>query len=149
MKIIATNKKANFLYEVLDKFTAGIVLTGWEVKSLRNNTPNLDASFIYVDNGEAFIKQMFISEYKYGYKGDVQENFRLRKLLLNKKEIQKLDKESKNTGFSIVPLKIYFNDNNRVKVDIALVKGLKNYDKRDKIKKRDMKLDTDRKLSKI
>lgn len=138
------NKKARFEYEILDKYTAGIVLTGTEIKSIRNSKASIAESFCeFNDNGELFVVNMYIEEYLYGN----YQNHRPRaerKLLLNKRELKKLHREVKNTGLTIVPLKLYINDNGFAKLIIALAKGKKLHDKRESMKDRDSKRDLDR-----
>ena len=143
-KINIQNKKARFEFEILDKYTAGIVLTGTEIKSIRLSKASIAESFCeFNDNGELFVVNMSIEEYAFGN----YQNHRpkaTRKLLLNKRELKKLEKEVKNVGLTIVPLRLYINDNGFAKLEIALAKGKKLYDKRDTIKDRDNKRDLDR-----
>ena len=138
------NKKARFEYEILDKYTAGIVLTGTEIKSIRNSKASIAESFCeFNDNGELFVVNMYIEEYLYG----THYNHRpraTRKLLLNKRELKKLNREVKNSGLTIVPLKLFMNDKGYAKLIIALAKGKKLYDKRESMKDRDNKRDLDR-----
>jgi len=138
------NKKAKFEFELLDKFTAGIVLTGTEIKSIRTSKASIAESFCeFNDQGELFIINMTIEEYVYGnYYNHAPKAER--KLLLNKRELRKLEKEVKNVGLTIVPLRLYINEKGFAKLDIALAKGKKLYDKRDTIKDRDNKRDLDR-----
>ncbi|WP_412985387.1 SsrA-binding protein SmpB [Pontimicrobium sp. IMCC45349] len=135
------NKKARFEYEILDKYTAGIVLTGTEIKSIRQSKASIAESFCeFNDLGELFVINMTIQEYDFGnyynHKPKAQ-----RKLLLNKRELKKLEKEVKNTGLTIVPLKLFINEKGFAKLDIALARGKKLYDKRENIKDRDNKRD--------
>ena len=138
------NKKARFEYEILDKYTAGIVLTGTEIKSIRNSKASIAESFCeFNDNGELFVVNMYIEEYLYG----THYNHRpraTRKLLLNKRELKKLNREVKNSGLTIVPLKLFMNDKGYAKLIIALAKGKKLYDKRESMKDKDNKRDLDR-----
>ena len=128
------NKKARFQYEILDKFTAGIVLTGTEIKSIRNSKASIAESFCeFNDKGELFVVNMSIEEYIYGTYFNHKPKAE-RKLLLNKKELKKLYKEVKNSGLTIVPLKLFINDKGYAKLIIALAKGKKIYDKRETIK---------------
>ncbi len=138
------NKKARFQYEILDKYTAGIVLTGTEIKSIRNSKASIAESFCeFNDNGELFVVNMTIEEYLYGNYYNHKPKA-TRKLLLNKKELKKLNKEVQNTGLTIIPLRLYINDKGYAKLDIALGKGKKLYDKRETIKDRDNKRNLDR-----
>lgn len=143
-KIIVTNKKASFNYFLVDKFEAGIVLTGTEIKSIRNNNVNIQDSYVIIKNGEIFILNMHISEYKFGNIFN-HDPFRTRKLLMHKKQILKMQLKIKQDGYTIVPTKIYFNEKNKVKVEIALAKGKKMYDKRESIKEKDIKRDLQKK----
>lgn len=138
------NKKARFQYEILDKYTAGIVLTGTEIKSIRNSKASIAESFCeFNNNGELFVVNMTIEEYLYGNYYNHKPKA-TRKLLLNKKELKKLNKEVQNTGLTIIPLRLYINDKGYAKLDIALAKGKKLYDKRETIKDRDNKRNLDR-----
>ncbi len=138
------NKKARFQYEILDKYTAGIVLTGTEIKSIRNSKASIAESFCeFNDKGELFVVNMSIEEYIYGTYFNHKPTAE-RKLLLNKKELKKLYKEVKNSGLTIVPLKLFINDKGYAKLIIALAKGKKIYDKRETIKDRDNKRNLDR-----
>lgn len=138
------NKKARFLYEILDKYTAGIVLTGTEIKSIRSSKASIAESFCeFNDAGELFIINATIEEYAYGNYYNHRPKAE-RKLLLNKKELKKLHKEVQNSGLTIIPLRLFINDKGYAKIDIALAKGKKLYDKRETIKDRDNKRDLDR-----
>ena len=142
------NRKASFEYHFLDTIEAGIVLLGTEVKSLRQNGANISDAYCYVSKGEMFIKNMHISMLK--NVGDNQhEPLRERKLLLSKKQIRKLVNELKNQGLTIVPVSLYTNSRGLVKIKIALAKGKKLFDKRDSIKAKDVKRETDRALKGI
>lgn len=139
-KIIVTNKKASFLYFLVDTIEAGIALTGTEIKSIRNHSVNLQDSYVVIKNSEAFLLHMHIAEYKYGNLFN-HDPFRTRKLLLHKKQILKLQLKIKQDGYTLIPTKMYFNQQNRVKIEIALAKGKKIYDKREAIKEKDIKRD--------
>lgn len=135
------NKKARFEYELLDKYTAGIVLGGTEIKSLRNGRASISESFCeFNDRGELFVINMQIDEYShashYNHKPKAQ-----RKLLLQKRELKKLLKEVTTSGLTIVPLTLFINDRGFAKIQIALAKGKKLYDKRETMKDRDNKRD--------
>lgn len=138
------NRKVNFDYEIIDTFEAGIVLTGTEIKSIRNNNVNIQDSYILIKNNELFILNMHIAEYKFGNIFN-HDPFRTRKLLMHKKQILKLQQKLKQDGYTLVPTRLYFNDNNILKVEIALAKGKKNYDKRESIKQKDIKREIQRK----
>ena len=138
------NKKARFEYEILDQYTAGIVLTGTEIKSIRQSKASIAESFCeFNEQGELFVVNMSIEEYAYGNYINHRPKAE-RKLLLNKKELKKLEKEVKNSGLTIVPLRLFITENGFAKLDIALAKGKKLYDKRESIKNRDNKRDLDR-----
>ncbi len=143
MKVISNNKKAFYNFFVSDLVEAGIVLEGCEVKSVRAGGASLTDSFVVVKNGEMFLKNAYIKPYEKtsSFKPDER---RTRKLLLNKSEIQKFERMVKEKGFSIVPTKIYFNDSNKVKVEIGLAKGKKLYDKRQTLKEQSVKRDIER-----
>jgi len=138
------NKRAKFEYEILDKYTAGIVLTGTEIKSIRDSKASIAESFCeFNEQGELFVINMTIQEYVYGnYYNHAPKAER--KLLLNKRELKKLEKEVRNVGLTIVPLRLFINEKGYAKLEIALAKGKKLYDKRDTIKDRDNKRNLDR-----
>lgn len=143
-KINIQNKKARFQYELLDKYTAGIVLTGTEIKSIRDSKASIAESFCeFNEQGELFVINMTIEEYLYGTYYNHKPKAE-RKLLLNKRELKKLHKEVQNTGLTIVPLRLFINEKGLAKMDIALAKGKKLYDKRETIKDRDNKRNLDR-----
>lgn len=141
--ILIKNKRATFDYELLETFTAGIVLTGTEIKSLRLGKASLVDTYCYVERGEVWVKNMNISEYFYGTYNNHAAR-RDRKLLLNKKEIRKLQATAKDNGFTIIPTRLFINDRGLAKVVIALAKGKKEYDKRQSIKERDDKREMSR-----
>ena len=141
--ILIKNKRATFDYELLETFTAGIVLTGTEIKSLRLGKASLVDTYCYVDRGEVWVRNMNITEYFYGtYNNHVAR--RDRKLLLNKKEIRKIQTAAKDNGFTIIPTRLFINDRGLAKVVIAIAKGKKEYDKRQSIKERDDKREMSR-----
>lgn len=147
-KVNVLNKKAKFEYQLLDQYTAGIVLTGTEIKSIRLSRASIKESFCeFNDNQELFIINMFIDEYEYGNHFNHKTKSE-RKLLLNKKELKKLYKEVKNTGLTIIPLRLFINEKGYAKVLISLAKGKKLYDKRQTIKNRENKIQLQR-LKKI
>jgi SsrA-binding protein len=136
-KIICNNKKAYHNYFIEEKFEAGMVLTGTEVKSLRVGKANLNDSFAIVKNGEAFLNNLHISPYDFGNRENHDPD-RMRKLLLHKKEIARLFGKIREQGYSVVPLRLYFKSG-MVKVEIGLAKGKKLYDKREDMKQKDQK----------
>lgn len=135
--VLLENRKARFLYFLSDFVVAGLVLTGTEIKSLRRRDASLSDSYIYVRNGEAYIANMHIAPYKDGTYNNV-DHLRDRKLLLQKREIRKLENELKGTGMTCVPTKVFLS-HGYAKVEIALAKGKQAHDKRDSIKERDAK----------
>lgn len=141
------NKKARFNYEISDTYTAGIVLTGTEIKSIREGKASLVDTYCMIENGEVWVKGMNISEYFYGsYNNHVAR--RDRKLLLNKKEIEKLKKVSDDVGFTIVPLKVFINERGLAKMIIGVGRGKKMHDKRQTIREREDKRNIDRMFKK-
>jgi len=143
-KVNILNKKARFQYEILDRYIAGIVLSGTEIKSIRKSKASIAESFCeFNENGELFVVNMTIEEYSHGTYYNHKPKA-TRKLLLNKKELKKLNKEVLNTGLTIIPLKLFITDKGFAKLDIALAKGKKLYDKRETIKDRDNKRNLDR-----
>ena len=138
------NKRARFDYEILVKYTAGIVLTGTEIKSIRNNKASISECFCeFNENEELFAVNIYIEEYAFGTRFNHKPRS-VRKLLLNKKELKRLNKEVKNSGLTILPLNLYINDKGFAKILIALARGKKLYDKRETIKDRDNKRNLDR-----
>ena len=138
------NKKARFSYDLLDTYTAGIVLTGTEIKSIRASKASIAESFCeFNDSGELFVINMTVQEYDHGNHFNHRPKAK-RKLLLNKKELRKLQKEVKNTGLTIIPTKLFINEKGFAKLKIALAKGKKLFDKRETIKDRENKRNLDR-----
>lgn len=137
------NKKARFNYEIGDTYTAGIVLTGTEIKSIRDGKASLADSYSIVENGEVWVKNMHISEYFYGSYNNHNVK-RDRKLLLTKKEIAKIKKAADEPGFTIVPIRIFISEKGYAKLVIGIGKGKKQYDKRQSIKEREDKRNIDR-----
>lgn len=137
------NRKARFEYEILDTYDAGIVLKGTEIKAIREGKASIAESFCEFQNGELFVINMTIQEYSHSRNFSHNPKSE-RKLLLNKNELRKLEKEVKNTGNTIIPLLLYTNDRGLAKLEIALAKGKKQYDKRETIKARENKLNLDR-----
>lgn len=137
------NKKASFEYFFVDTFTAGIVLTGTEIKSIRMGKASLVDTFCYIHNGEIWVKGMNISPYFYGSFNN-HESKRDRKLLLNKREIRNLQEATKQVGFTIVPTLLFIDDHGRAKLDIALARGKKEFDKRQTLKEKEDRREMDR-----
>ena len=135
MKIIAKNKKAYFNYELLEKLEVGIVLTGSEIKSIRLGGVSLQDSYVIFRDNEAYIINMNITTYKFTT-SYVLDPLRKRKLLLNYREIKKIKQEQKQKNLTVIPTMIYLNSKNRAKLEIALARGKRNYDKREIIKNR-------------
>ncbi len=142
IKVIATNRKARHHYHIESDYEAGIVLVGSEVKAIREGRVSFQDAYADIKRDEIFIRQLHISPYKFAYNAN-HESLRTRKLLLHKSEIRKLSSKIREKGYTLVPLKIYFK-NDKIKVQIGLGRGKKLYDKREDIKKRDMKRDLDR-----
>ncbi len=141
------NKRAEFDFLLLDQYTAGIVLTGTEIKSIRQGKASLVETFCYVHNGEVWVKNMYIAHYEQGsYNNHIER--RDRKLLLNRKEIRKIQNTVKAPGFSIVPTLLYINENGLAKLDIFIARGKKEYDKRETMKARDDRREIDRAFKK-
>lgn len=137
-RVLIKNRRATFDYEILDTYTAGLVLLGTEIKSLRLGKASLVDTFCIVDHGEVWAKNIYIPEYFYGSYNNHTAR-RDRKLLLNKKEIRELAEVVKNVGLTIVPLKLYINAKGLAKLEIGVARGKKQYDKRQDLKERDMK----------
>ena len=138
------NKRARFEFELLDEYTAGIVLTGTEIKSLRNSKASIAESFCeFNEKGELFTVNMNIDEYAFGTRYNHRPKAQ-RKLLLQKRELKKLHKEVRNSGLTIVPLRLFINDKGFAKLKIALARGKKLYDKRETIKDRENKIHLNR-----
>ncbi|GHU95547.1 SsrA-binding protein [Bacteroidia bacterium] len=132
------NKRASFDYEWVERFTAGVVLQGTEVKAIREGKASLVDNFCFFQHGELWVKNMHVSEYRFGTYANHYPK-RDRKLLLHHKELQKLQRKVKEKGLTIVATRLYFNEKNLVKIDIALVRGKKQYDKRESIKEKDLR----------
>ena len=140
-KIFFKNRKATFNYEVFDKYTAGIILKGTEIKSIRSSLITMNSSYCVVDNNTIYVKDLNISEYAFGNVNN-HDPIRKRKLLLNKREINQIKKKVSEKKLSIIPLNLFISDRGFAKIEIALCKGKKIYDKRESVKKREV----DRKL---
>lgn len=137
------NKRASFDFEFLEEFTAGIVLTGTEIKSIRAGKASLVDAYCYFSNGELWVKGMYVAEYKLGTYYNHPER-RDRKLLLTKKELSKLDRKTKESGLTIIPYRLFLDDRGFAKLRIALARGKKQYDKRESLKQKDAKREIDR-----
>jgi SsrA-binding protein len=144
-KVVTVNRKARHDYHILETYEAGIALTGTEVKSLRAGRANLQDSFARVENAELFLYNMHISPYDQGNRFN-HEPKRTRKLLMHKKEILRLLGKSREKGLALIPLKVYFNDQGKAKVELALARGKKVYDKREDMAARDAKREMERAL---
>lgn len=142
-KIISNNRKAGFEYHLLSHFEAGIILTGTEVKAIRNQEVNINDSFCQFMNEELFVRNMHIGNYLPGSYNN-HESKRDRKLLLTKVEIKKLKSKLREKGLTIIPIRLYLSERNLIKLEIALAKGKKLYDKRQSLKEKDVKRELQR-----
>ena len=146
-KVNIKNKRASHDFLLMDKYTAGIVLTGTEIKSIRQGKASLVDTFCYVHNGEVWVKNMYVAQYKEGsYNNHVER--RDRKLLLNAREIRKIQSTVKQPGFSIVPILIFLNEKGLAKLDIYIARGKKEYDKRETLKEKEDRRDMQRAFKK-
>lgn len=145
--VLIKNKRASFDYEFIETFVAGIALTGTEVKSIRLGKASLVDTYCVVERGEVWVKNMYVAEYFYGTYNNHAVR-RDRKLLLNRKEIRTIASAAKNSGFTVVPTRLFINDRGLAKVVIAIAKGKKEYDKRQALKERDDKREIDRSFMK-
>lgn len=143
-KIDIRNKKASFDYEFLETFTAGIVLSGTEIKSVREGKVSLVDSWCYFVGGELFVRNMNIAEYWWGSAFSRQEPKRDRKLLLTRKELRKLQRAVKEKGLTIVTTRMFISENGYAKVNIALARGKREFDKRESIKEKDLRRESER-----
>ncbi len=137
------NRRATFDYEIGDTYTAGIVLTGTEIKSIRDGKAGLSDTYVVIDNGEAWVKGMYVAEYFYGSYNN-HASRRDRKLLLNRKELRKLARVAEDPGFTIIPLRLFISDKGFAKLVIGVARGKKAYDKRQSIREREDKRSLDR-----
>lgn len=144
---VANNKKARFDYFILETYEAGMVLTGTEIKSIRNGKVSIKESYARIEKGEIYIYGMHISPYEQGNINNV-DPLRTRKLLLHKKEISKIEEALKQQGLTIVPLSMYINEDGRAKLNLGIARGKKLYDKRDTIAKKDADRKMDRAFKK-
>lgn len=141
--VVIKNKKATHDYEFLDKYIAGIKLTGTEIKSIRLGKATIVDSYCFFSNGELFLRGMHISEYWWGNMNN-HDPLRDRKLLLKKKELHKIERKVKETGLTIITIKIFINDRGLAKAEIAVAKGKKEYDKRETLRRKDADREMDR-----
>ncbi len=146
-KINIENRRARFDYQFLENYTAGMILTGTEIKSIREGKAGLSDSYCYFKNGELYIKNMHITEYSEGTHYNHEPN-RERKLLLNKAEVNKISKKLKDQGLTVIPVRLFISDSGYAKLEIAIAKGKKEFDKRESIKKREGDKEIARKLKK-
>jgi len=137
------NKRASFEYRFIELFEAGILLQGTEIKSIRQGKANLSDAYCYFKKGELYVRSMFIAEYDHGNYAN-HDARRPRKLLLKRQELKKLEKRAKERGLTIVPTRLYVNERGLAKLEIALAQGKKVYDKRESIKRKDLKREMDR-----
>lgn len=141
-----SNRSASFHFAIEQKFSAGMVLTGTEIKSIRQGKASFNDSYCLIHEGELFVKSLHIAEYSHGTYSN-HDPLRDRKLLLTKKEIRKLSTKTKEKGFTIIPLRIFFSESGYAKLEIALARGKKLHDKRDSIKAKDAERELKRSLS--
>jgi SsrA-binding protein len=140
---LVTNRKAGFNYEILEKYTAGVELFGFEVKSLQGSHGSLEGAYVMIRGNEAFVAHMFVPPYQAGNTPKDYDPYRNRKLLLHKNEIYDLEKAEKTKGLTIIPISVY-NKGGKIKADIAIVRGKKKFDKRQATKKRETERETRR-----
>jgi SsrA-binding protein len=145
--ILIKNKRATFDYELLDTFVAGIVLTGTEIKSVRQGKVSLSDTYCLVEKGELWVKNMYIAEYFYGTYNNHQTR-RDRKLLLTGKELKKIDATVRSSGYTVIPTRLFINEKGLAKIAIAIARGKKEYDKRESLRSRDDKREIDRAFKK-
>lgn len=144
--VLSVNRKANYEYNILDEYDAGIVLLGGEVKSIRSSNVSMSDAFIYIKDNEVWIKNLKVSRYKQLHSTQKHDENRDKKLLLTKKQIKKISKALQNKGVTCIPLKI-FTKSNRIKIKIGVAKGKKLYDKKESIKKKDIQREIKRNLN--
>jgi len=145
--IISRNKKSTFEYHILDEYVAGIVLFGSEVKSIANHKVSLNEAYCYINDGEIFIKNMHVSTCESSNKYDMHDPIRVRKLLLNKKEITTLNKKVQEKGMTLVPINIHKTKTGLIKIKIGLGKGKKLYDKRTELKSKTIDMEIKRQIN--
>ena len=145
-KVNIKNRKASFEYQFIDKYVAGIMLLGTEIKSIRNNQANISDAYCVFIKDELFVKNLHIAEYSNGGRSN-HEPKRARKLLLNRQELRKMLVKVKQKGMSIIPIRLFINEKGKAKLEITLAKGKKIYDKRESIKEKDQKREVEREQS--
>lgn len=136
-RINIVNRRASFEYQLVQKYTAGIILTGTEIKSVREGSANIGDAFCFIKDGEMFIRNLHISIWKQGSFYN-HEPMRVRKLLLNKNEIRKIKAKALERGFTVIPVRMFISETGYAKIEIAVAQGKRNFDKREDIKKRDI-----------
>lgn len=146
-KIDVKNKKAAFEFEIIERFNAGMVLTGSEIKSVRNGGGSICEAFCFVRDGEVYVKNMNIPEYSHGSYAN-HEPMRMRKLLLTKREMKKIETKMKERGLAVIPLRLFVNERGFAKLEIGLGRGKKKFDKRESLKQKDTKREMDRVMKK-
>ena len=146
-KVEIRNKRAAFEYNLLESYVAGIMLKGTEIKSIREGAGSISEAFCFMKNGELYVKNMNIPEYSHGNLMN-HDILRLRKLLLNKRELKKIDTKTREKGVAVVPIRLFLSDRGFVKLEIALARGKKSFDKRESIKQKDDKRELDRVMKK-
>ena len=142
-KVNIKNKRAEFEYLLVDTYTAGLVLTGTEIKSIRSGKASLVDTYCYFTNGELWVKNMYTSQYSFGSYNNHTER-RDRKLLLNRKELRNLERDAKTPGYTVVPTLLFLSENGYAKLEIALAKGKKEFDKRQSLKEKEDRREMDR-----
>ena len=146
-KVEIRNKRAAFEYNLLESFVAGIMLKGTDIKSIREGSCSISEAYCFIKNGELFVKNMNIPEYSHGNLMN-HDILRLRKLLLNKRELKKIDTKTREKGVAVVPVRLFISDRGFAKLEIALGRGKKSFDKRETIKQKDSKRELDRVMKK-
>jgi SsrA-binding protein len=146
-KINIKNKKAGFEYEILDRFDAGMMLTGSEIKSIREGGGSINEAYCFLRDGELFVKNLNIPEYSHGTYAN-HDPLRLRKLLLRKKELKKIDARIREKGLTIVPIRLFISDRGFAKLEVGIGKGKKSFDKRESLKQKENKRELDRVMKK-
>lgn len=141
--VVIKNKKAEYQFFLIDRYTAGLVLSGTEIKSVREAKASINEAFCVFQGHELFVKNMYVAEYSHGTAFN-HEPRRERKLLLNRRELRKLQTKVKEKGLTIIPVSLFIDENGRAKLEISLARGKKLYDKREALKDKDMKLQMDR-----
>ena len=146
MRMLVKNRKATHEYEIIDKFVAGIVLKGFETKSILQGNCSLAEGYVSIKNNEAFLKQVHVDKYRQANSFDDIDEKRDRKLLLNKSEIRKIAKSTQEKGLTVIPLDLHYSDTKKIKLTIAIAKGKKTYDKRHALKQKQIDIELKRKM---